>query len=110
MRKIMIILILFLHFPASAAIKEHLCIKYKDSYGWSKGYLVKAMVLYGYELYQKTHDMKYNTYSKYVVIFWSPGEASIIKLDFNFVTFIGTEGEDQEGRKWLVSKNKHSCF
>lgn len=109
MKKIILLLIVFFHFPTIAGIKKHLCIKYEASYGWSKGYKVEATVLDGYELYQKTHNIKHFTPSKYVVIFWQPEQVSIIELDFPFIHAMGTEGEDQEGRKWIVSNTTY-CY
>ena len=58
-------------------------------------------MLDGYELYYKTYDSKYNIYSKYVVIFWQPEQASIIEPDFPFINAMNRM-ERQEGRKWIV--------
>jgi hypothetical protein len=110
MKKIILVLIVFFHFLTLASVeKKRLCVKYEASYGWSKGYEVEATVLSGYELYQKTHNIKHLTSSKYVLIFWQPGQASIIELDFPFINAIGTEGKDQEERKWIVT-NTIYCY
>lgn len=110
MKKNILLLIVFFHFSTIASVeKKRLCIKYDTRYGWSKGYKVEAIVLDGYELYYKTYDSKYNIYSKYVVIFWQPEQASIIELDFPFINAMGTEWKDQEGRKWIVNNTTY-CY
>jgi hypothetical protein len=110
MKKNVLLLILFFHFSTLASVEEkYLCVKYKTNYGWSKNYKVKATVLDGYELYYKTYDSKYNMYSTYVVIFWQPEQASIIELDYHYISYGGTNGKDQESRKWIVSDSTY-CY
>lgn len=86
---------------------EKLCVKYETRNGWSKGYHVDVNTLKGSELNRKTNSWDYNSYSTYAVIFWSNDQASVIELNY----FIGsfsvhvTNGVDQRGRKWKLSKN-----
>jgi len=86
-----------------------ICAKYQKEYGWSHGYKVNAQILSGYELNTATTLFNYNALSKYVVIFWDQGEASVIELDFPFLTAIGGSGKDQQGRKWNIAKTS-ICF
>lgn len=88
-----------------SAEKESVCAKQGNGHG----YKVEATILNGSELNQETNTSNYLSSAKYVVIFWSQEEVSIIRLDFPFVTIAGTDGEDQQGRKWEISKSS-LCF
>lgn len=90
--------------PGHAAEKEVVCAKYRTDYGWSKGYKVDATILNGSELNSETKTFNYNNLSTYVVIFWEKDRASIIKMGFPYLTIIGQEGEDQQGKKWEIAK------
>ncbi len=95
-----------------------ICAKYRANYGWSKTYRVQATLMSGNELNIATKQYdKYDMFSKYVVIFWAKGQASIIKLDSSLHQFFmsmarGEEGEDQRGTKWkIVSGNLYPlCY
>lgn len=89
---------------SSAADREVICAKYETQQGWSQGYKVEATILKGTELNQATKTFDYSAFSTYVVIFWDKDEASIIELDFPYLSAIGQNGKDQQGRRWEVSK------
>ena len=85
------------------------CANYQASYGWSEGYEVDATVLKGTELNSAIGTFDYTSYATYVVIFWGPGQATIIEMDLPYVTALGTEGTDQEGTTWQVAKTSY-CY
>lgn len=86
--------------------RQTLCVKYQTQNGWSKGYSVEVNVLKGSTLNQKTNSYSYESYATYGVIFWDNDQASIIKLNYYMGSFTayGTQGVDQRGRKWQLSK------
>jgi hypothetical protein len=90
----------------STASRERLCVKYMTQTGWSGGYSVEATVIKGSELNRATKTFNYEAFSTYVVVFWDKGEASVLKLDYFYgsISAYGVEANDQEGRKWEVSK------
>ena len=94
---------------AHAAEKETVCAKYRADYGWSKGYKVEATILKGGELNQATRTFNYNSLSTYVVIFWDKDQASVIEMNWPYLSPIGQEGEDQRGIKWEIAKTT-ICF
>ena len=86
---------------------NEVCAKYKNT---NKEYKVQAHILSGTELNQKTKGYSYNSYSKYAVIFWGKDEASIIELDYpGTINSFGTDGKDQKGYKWEISKSSAFC-
>jgi hypothetical protein len=85
------------------AQREHVCAKYSTRSGWSDPYTVDATVMDGSELNDKTGSFNYNFISKYVVIFWHPGQASVIEMDMPFLSAIGATGHDQTGREWEIA-------
>lgn len=91
--------------------RQTLCVKYQTQSGWSKGYSVEVNVMKGSTLNQKTGTFNYNSYSTYGIIFWSDDQASIIELSYftGSFTAYGTNGTDQRGRKWQLSKTSY-CY
>ena len=106
MRKRLFVITVLLCFSSTllAAEKVKVCAKYRANYGWSTGYKVEANVLNGSELNAATNSMNYNAISTYVVIFWDEGQASVIELDFPFLSMVGQTGTDQQGRQWEIAK------
>lgn len=98
--------VLFLAFAlhsseASAYEVLQVCAEYV---GTGEKYRVEANILDGMELNRETNSMSYSSLSKYVVIFWGPGEASVIELDFSFAALsMGAAGTDQGGYRWTIS-------
>ncbi|MFY7926913.1 MAG: hypothetical protein ACOVN5_13975 [Aquidulcibacter sp.] len=77
------------------------CAKYL---GTGKSYRVEAQIMKGRELNRRTKSYDFEAYSKYVVIFWSEENVSIIKLDFSSgPSAYPSPGTDQRGYKWEVS-------
>ncbi|BBN59329.1 hypothetical protein HVMH_0923 [Hydrogenovibrio marinus] len=112
MKKIILILLGFsISYSSNLFASEnvHICAKYHTQDGWSHGYSVNATFIDGSELNLKTSSFKYNSLYKYIVIFWKPNEASVIKMDFPFLTPVGVNGYDQNGRQWEVS-NSNLCY
>lgn len=91
-----------------AAAAERVDVCAKEGQG-GKAYRVQATVLSGAELVQATASFRYNTFAKYVVIFWAQNQASIIELDFPVLSAVDVPGRDQQGRRWEVSTNIY-CF
>ena len=62
-------------------------------------------------LNSRTESYSYNVYSTYAVIFWSNEQASVIELQNFYGSFhaYGTNGTDQEGRTWQLSKTSY-CY
>jgi hypothetical protein len=91
--------------------QENVCVKYKTTKGWSKGYSVNAYIIKGSELNEKTGTYQYNYFSTYVVIFWAKGQASILELDsyFGSISYFGHYATDQRGRQWQISKTTY-CY
>jgi hypothetical protein len=98
---------------AKAGERITVCAHYAvQPYGYSKGYEVQATYTDGQELNSATETFNYSAYSKYVVIFWSEGQASVIQLDIPYLSAIPTTGTDQEGRQWRVAEMEQGnvCF
>lgn len=100
-------------FPLDAqadAERVDVCAHYAVNYGWSDGHKVQATLTSGSDLNRATSSFNYNAFSKYVVIFWDQGQASVIELDSPWLTYFDTEGKDQQGRAWKVAKTSGLCF
>jgi hypothetical protein len=87
---------LLLTATAVAAEKRTVCAKYMTDHGWSNGYKVQATLITGSELNSATRSFNYNVLSSYVVIFWDVGEASILELDFPYLSAMGQSAKDQQ--------------
>ncbi|WP_043612623.1 hypothetical protein [Chromobacterium violaceum] len=94
---------LLLAAQAMAADKVEVCAKYRQGYNWSNPYKVEATSLTGSELNLATRRVDFDYIARYVVIFWDQGQASIIKLDYPFLTYVAQNGIDQRGVQWEVS-------
>lgn len=97
--------------PQAVAQENRVCVKYQTTNGWSQGYYVEGSVLKGSELNRQTRTFSYDAFATYVVIFWGPGEASILKLDsyFGSIPAYALGATDQRGRRWTVSSNRY-CY
>lgn len=86
--------------------RENICAKYQTQSGWSKGYSIEANIMKGSELNRRTGRYSYDSFATYAIIFWAKDQASIIKLSNFYGSFsvYGTNGSDQEGRRWQLSK------
>ncbi len=93
--------------PLTAFSSEKLTVCAKQGNG--QAYKVEATLTTGAELNTETKTLNYVGFKKYVVIFWTPKEVSIIELDFPYVSALGTSGTDQQGRPWDVSTSS-LCF
>lgn len=88
-------------------------VRYSANYGQSQWYDVEVTFVTGTELNRATRSFDYEGFSKYAVVFWGQGGASVIKIsspmfcsgDFSrscMPSFGNLEGEDQEGRAWEI--------
>jgi hypothetical protein len=94
--------------PAAATEQMDICAVYTDT---GRSYHVTANVMYGSELNGATNSLNYNMASRYVVIFWAQGQASVIDMGSIFMPGISNPGWDQEGRAWSISMySPASCF
>lgn len=97
---------------AHASDRMEVCAKMREGYGrTSPGYQVNAIVTTGQELAAKTNDYTdYRIYATYVVIFWASGQATVIEMQFPYITAIPSQGMDQEGRTWEVGQFTGICI
>lgn len=94
---------------ALATSRQKVCAKYWTENGWSKGYEVETTLIKGSELNRVTRSYSHNSTSTYAVIFWAKDQASVIELSWSQVSFAGTDGQDQQGRKWELSTRSY-CY
>lgn len=85
---------------ALASEREQVCVR-ED--GGFQTYIMQATVLSGSELNAATSSFNYQPFSQYVVVFWAPGQASVLRLSFPILTFVAQNAVDQYGRQWMVS-------
>lgn len=97
-----------------ASETEKVCIKYRKSYGWSKGYAVEGTVMRGSALNRSVGSFsRFKRFSTYVIVFWDEGEASIFDLPrhaYGRPPLFWMVVRDQEGREWRIKKGHLSCF
>jgi len=96
-------------------------VRYETESGWSKSYTVEVSFLTGSELNTATNTFNYSSFSTYAVVFWSQGEAAVIKLSTMLLcgsevdkscitnTFGDLKGTDQDGDDWKVCVSSF-CF
>jgi hypothetical protein len=95
--------------PVPRAPEGNACLTYINT---GQRYRVDATVVQGTELNRATATFNYNAFARYVVVFWGPGEASIIEMSglfSNELPTFGLTGTDQEGRQWRVSQATAFC-
>lgn len=117
-----LILSIGLSFGALANAAEHhhliqfneptpdICLKYVST---NKIYKVQATLLTGSELNQSSNSFDYDAFKKYVAVFWSQDEVTLIKLEgliMDDFPMFETLGTDQSGRAWKVKKYNGMCF
>ena len=107
--QIVSVLLLSIGFSAQAKERAEICAKYRTASGWSNSYKVEATIISGSELNQATSSFNYQSFDKYVIIFWDKDQASVIHMEKAFVTFVEQMGFDQQGRAWLIKKG-NICF
>ena len=110
MKYLLALFVSLLSLSALASERATVCAKYRADYGWSKGYKVEATITKGTDLNRATGSYDYSPFSTYVVIFWDRDEASIIEMEWPTLSYMGTNGEDQRGVKWEISKGSSYCF
>jgi len=71
-----------------ASDRIEICAKYRTSSGWSDVYKVEATLTTGSELNQATTSFNYQSFDRYVVIFWDKDEASVIQMESSFDSFM----------------------
>ena len=78
------------------------CVKFMNT---GKIYSKELNLLSGSELNSATNSFDYSSYADYVVVFWNPGEASVIEMDAPFfrIDGWGSKGSDRRGARWEVS-------
>lgn len=99
---------------ATAAEREEVCVKYEESFGWSKGYTVEGIVISGADLNAKVGSIaRFKPFNTYVVIFWQENQATILELpgfSMGYVPILESQVQDQEGRQWKIKKGHGFCF
>lgn len=118
MKKIALLLGIFFAAQSQAYENLNICARYQtnDNWtsSWSKGYKLQAQIYSGSELNKATKSYKYNSYDKYVLIWWGKDAVSIIKLDRSSISFYSyrSSGTDQTGRKWQLNEiySSDNCY
>ena len=109
-KHIISILVIILLNPLNVQAYEVLdvCATYDNT---NKSYKVTGNVYKGSELNDRTNSYNYDSFSKYVVIFWSNDQASVIEMDSSLgdLTF-EQSGKDQDGRPWTIKKGHSFCY
>lgn len=88
-------------------------VRYATQEGTSQWYDVQPAFLLGSELNEATRTWNYAPFNSYVVVFWQPEEATVIKVtdliicgqEFteSCLPILGrVKGSDQQGRTWEV--------
>ncbi|HXC03376.1 MAG TPA: hypothetical protein VNZ86_01415 [Bacteroidia bacterium] len=89
-------------------------MKYLTQEGWSKKYTVNVTFVSGTELNEATNSFNYFAYSDYAVIFWSEGQATVIKISTYLgcgteidkqcitSTYTDIKGKDQKEIEWKI--------
>ena len=93
-----------------ASEQVEICAQYTNT---GSSYHVTAISTTGSKLNLATRSFNYNSLSSYIVIFWAPGQATVIEMTPPFFgpTFVSSFGIDQEGRSWTVSSySPMSCL
>lgn len=95
--------------------------KYMTEGGWSKKYTVEVTFLSGTELNTATNSYKYSSYTVYAIIFWSKGQATVIKVssylscgievDKSCITntYGDIKGKDQDEDEWNICVSNY-CY
>ena len=110
MKKLSIFLLsIFISFNTFAYEVLDVCATYSNT---GKSYTVQGNIYSGNELNSKTGSWNYNSWSTYVVIFWSNAQASVIELDYYFgsLCFMGSNGKDQRGYPWTIKEGHLYCW
>jgi hypothetical protein len=105
MRLVAIILCVLSAMACSALAGDRIdvCATYMNS---GKSYHVQAISTTGSELNSATHTFDYQSWSKYVVIFWAENQATVIEMGYGYYGIpgiYGSDGTDQENRPWSIS-------
>jgi hypothetical protein len=103
------VILLFHNLPVPAQDRVEVCTTYL---GTGKKYKVDATVLTGTELNLRTATFNYQPLSTYAVIFWGPGQATVIELEFAIggISAFGTRGRDQQGYRWELTTSSLFCY
>lgn len=109
-----LLLTAYASFPPNAEAateRVNVCVQQISGMGFGgKKYEVEATVADGADLNQATGSFRFQVLSKYVVIFWGPGQASILRLSSPFLTFIFQPASDQYEREWRVAESTGICI
>lgn len=124
-----LVVLLFIVNNSYSICSRYAQVKYQTSYGWSETHIVQTIFATGNELNEVTKSHVYSQNSIYVIIFWSQGPCSNIKLDDTICSeneilcdYIESDsinlyknpkdkkfyGYDQYGDKWIINI-KNDC-
>ncbi|MDG1416264.1 MAG: hypothetical protein P8P99_00525 [Maricaulis sp.] len=96
-------------YPSADAQQGNACLTYVAT---GQRYRVDARVMSGNELNQATGSYNYPGWARHVVVFWGPGQATIIQMNAMFsdeLPAISLHGTDQQDREWQVSRAGPIC-
>jgi hypothetical protein len=81
MNKLALLILTFIPLLGFSECRTTINIQYKTNYGWSKNYTLQASYLTGEEMLNKFPYKQFDLGSVYVLIYWSSGGNSRIKLN-----------------------------
>lgn len=94
--------------PPQAA-RHRVCLTYQET---GRVYSVEGSVVLGRELNQSAYDAAYHPYQRYLVVFWGPGEATVIRPQWPIagdLPYLPSPGVDQQGREWTFQADTGLC-
>lgn len=97
----------FFYSVADAYEVTDVCATYQNT---GKDYKVEANIYKCDELNDNTNSSHCLFFRYYTVIFWGPGQASVIEVDYGNVSSYGSYGKDQQGYPWRGSRSTSYCF
>ncbi len=85
-----VVFLILIPIKLNAEIRRICKVKYETEYGWSKEYKVEVTFMTGRELNSATSTFKYNSFSKYCLIWFDKDEVAILEIKA-FLSSVGDE-------------------
>lgn len=74
-----------------------------------QSFRLAPMIDTGANLNAITGDDRHDPEATYVVVPWSNGAESVVRMEAGFPTADGSHGEDFEGNAWIISTDVENC-
>ena len=101
-----VVFLILIPIKLNAEIRRICKVKYETEYGWSKEYKVEVTFMTGRELNSATSTFKYNSFSKYCLIWFGKDEVAILEIKA-FLSSVGDEFDREAFKTHLVSIVKY---